>query len=82
MQAFDNAGCLEMQDHRVHVSQSDFVTITRNGALCNAQGGIGAKEFETIIRGQVRHTEGGIISGTIIFRHHPGHGLFQEDCKF
>ncbi len=41
------------QDHRIHMSDSDFVDMTSNGALCNAAGEIGAREFETIMRGEV-----------------------------
>ena len=35
------------------MSESDFVNMTRNGALCNAAGEIGAREFEAILRGDV-----------------------------
>ena len=35
------------------MSESDFVDMTRNGALCNAAGEIGAGEFEAIMRGEV-----------------------------
>ena len=35
------------------MSESDFVNMTRNGALCNAAGEIGAQEFEKIMRGEV-----------------------------
>ena len=45
--------CAHAQDHRIHMSESDFVDMTRNGALCNAAGEIGAREFETIMRGEV-----------------------------
>jgi hypothetical protein len=41
------------QDHRIHMSESDFMDMTRNGALCNAAGEIGAQEFETIMRGEI-----------------------------
>ena len=45
------AACV--QDHRIHMSESDFVNMTHNGALCNAAGEIGAQEFEKIMRGEV-----------------------------
>jgi hypothetical protein len=35
------------------MSDSDFVDMTRNGALCNAAGEIGELEFETIMRGEI-----------------------------
>jgi hypothetical protein len=35
------------------MSESDFVDMTHNGALCNAAGEIGAREFEAIMRGEV-----------------------------
>ena len=35
------------------MSESDFVDMTRNGALCNAAGEIGAREFEAIMRADV-----------------------------
>jgi hypothetical protein len=41
------------QDHRIHMSESDFVGMTRNGALCNEAGEIGAREFESIMRGEI-----------------------------
>jgi hypothetical protein len=41
------------QDHRIHMSESDFMDMTRNGALCNEAGEIGAREFETILRGEI-----------------------------
>ncbi len=39
-----------MQDPRIHLSESDFMDITGNGALCNAIGDIGQVEFESIMR--------------------------------
>ena len=41
------------QDHRIHMSESDFMDMTRNGALCNEASEIGAREFETILRGEI-----------------------------
>jgi hypothetical protein len=35
------------------MSESDFMHMTRNGALCNEAGEIGAREFETILRGEI-----------------------------
>ncbi len=35
------------------MSESDYMDMTRNGALCNAAGEIGLREFETIMRGEV-----------------------------
>jgi hypothetical protein len=35
------------------MSESDFMDITRNGKLCNADGEIGSREFETIMRKEV-----------------------------
>ena len=35
------------------MSESDFMDMSRNGALCNASGEIGAREFEAIMRGEV-----------------------------
>ena len=39
---------------RIFVSDSDFVAITKNGALCNAKGHLGPREFENVMREQVR----------------------------
>jgi hypothetical protein len=47
------AKCGRAQDHRIHMSESDFMDMTRNGALCNEAGEIGAREFETILRGEI-----------------------------
>ncbi len=35
------------------MSESDFLIITHNGALCDASGEIGVAEFEDIIRSQL-----------------------------
>ena len=40
-------------DPPIFVSDSDFVAITNNGALCNADGNIGAAEFEAVLREQI-----------------------------
>mmetsp|Transcript_52972 Transcript_52972/g.139581 ORF Transcript_52972/g.139581 Transcript_52972/m.139581 type:complete len:651 (-) Transcript_52972:1867-3819(-) len=43
---------------RIYVSDSDFVGITKDGALCNQQGLLGPDEFERVMREQIRiHTE-------------------------
>ncbi len=39
---------------RIHVSDSDFMAITRNGALCRPNGGLGPAEFEVVMRDQLR----------------------------
>ncbi len=44
---------MSLQDHRIHMSESDFVDMTNNGELCNANGGIGSREFESIMRGEL-----------------------------
>ena len=41
------------QDHRIHMSESDFMDITRNGEFCNARGEIGQGEFQAIMRREV-----------------------------
>ncbi len=43
-----------LQDRRIHMSESDFVNITQNGALCNAKGEIGSGEFQAIMRRERR----------------------------
>jgi hypothetical protein len=35
------------------MSESDFMDMTHNGSLCNEAGEIGAREFETILRGEI-----------------------------
>jgi hypothetical protein len=47
---YNNAG---LQDNRIHMSESDFVDMTRNGELCIATGEIGSQEFESIMRGEI-----------------------------
>ena len=37
----------------IFVSDSDFVAMTKNGALCNEHGHLGPIEFETVMREQV-----------------------------
>jgi hypothetical protein len=40
-------------DPPIFVSDSDFVAITRHGALCNAIGSLGPAEFEAVMREQI-----------------------------
>jgi hypothetical protein len=44
-----------MQDFtpRIFLSDSDFIAMTKNGALCNAKGQLGPKEFEILMREQI-----------------------------
>lgn len=35
---------------RIHISESDFATITMDGKLCNSSGKLGAEQFETVFR--------------------------------
>ena len=35
---------------RIHVSESDFATITLDGTYCNAAGKLGAEQFEAVFR--------------------------------
>ncbi len=46
--------CLH-QDSRIHVSESDFMALTLDGALLNAQGEMGPAEFQAIMRREM-HT--------------------------
>jgi hypothetical protein len=45
----DPPGC-PGQDPRIHLSESDFLALTLDGALLNPSGEIGPAEFETIMR--------------------------------
>ena len=38
---------------RIHVTSSDFASITDNGALCDENGQLGPVEFENVIRRQI-----------------------------
>ncbi len=38
----------------MHVAPSDFVALTRGGALCDAEARLGAAEFALAIREQIR----------------------------
>ena len=37
----------------LHMTEADFQGITRGGRLCNAEGGLGYREFELVMREQV-----------------------------
>ncbi len=39
---------------KLHITDADFLSITRNGQLCDAEGGLGLKEFELVMRDQVQ----------------------------
>ena len=42
---------------KLHLTDADFVSITRNGQLCDEEGGLGPQEFDQVMREQVRvHT--------------------------
>jgi hypothetical protein len=45
------------------MSESDFVNITQNGALCNVRGEIGQGEFKAIMRREVPKREPGRNEG-------------------
>ena len=38
---------------KLHITDEDFKSITHNGLLCDAEGGLGLKEFELVMRDQV-----------------------------
>ena len=38
---------------KLHMTDEDFLSITHNGRLCDAEGGLGLKEFELVMRNQV-----------------------------
>ncbi len=38
---------------KLHLTDADFHSITRNGELCDEDGGLGAQEFELVLREQV-----------------------------
>ena len=44
-----------MQDFhpRIHMTDSDFASITLDGKLCDAKGQLGPREFEEVMRRQV-----------------------------
>ena len=37
---------------KIHMTDSDFMSITRNGALCGADGRLGREGFELLMREQ------------------------------
>ena len=44
---------------RVHVTASDFASITKNGELCDETGQLGPAEFEDVMRKQARRGKRG-----------------------
>ncbi len=38
---------------KLHMTDADFLSITRNGRLCDGEGGLGRREFELVMREQV-----------------------------
>ncbi len=38
---------------KLHMTDADFLSITRNGELCDEDGGLGTREFELVMREQV-----------------------------
>jgi hypothetical protein len=40
---------------KLHMTDADFRSITRNGQLCDKAGGIGASEFDLVMREQAGH---------------------------
>ncbi len=40
---------------KLHITNADFLSITRNGQLCDAEGGLGLEEFELVMRDQAMH---------------------------
>ena len=53
---FNNEGPIRHQDFhpRIHITDSDFASITQDGALCDTKGQLGPDEFANVIRRQVR----------------------------
>jgi hypothetical protein len=37
---------------KLHMTEADFHIITRNGSLCDSEGGLGVREFELVMRDQ------------------------------
>ena len=50
-----NCACQDFNP-RIHITESDFVSITDDGRLCDANGQLGPAEFEAVIRRQARAT--------------------------
>jgi hypothetical protein len=42
---------------KLHMTDVDFLSITRNGELCDKDGGLGARAFELVMREQVYFLE-------------------------
>ena len=53
---FNNEAPIRHQDFhpRIHITDSDFASITQDGALCDTKGQLGPDEFANVIRRQVR----------------------------
>ena len=66
-QSMNNSLCL-LQNFipRIHVTESDFMILTRNGALCDANGTLGFKEFEVCMREQIRFFAQRKLSETLV----------------
>ena len=47
---------------RIHITDSDFASITEDGALCDARGQLGPHEFADVIRRQARPARGRLES--------------------
>ena len=53
-----DSACPELQEFRprIHITGSDFASITHDGALCDANNQLGPEEFADVIRRQARRT--------------------------
>jgi hypothetical protein len=52
---------------RIFLSDSDFIAMTKNGAMCNAQGQLGVEEFEMVMREQILNYTMSRLSATSEF---------------
>ena len=54
VRACARAACVHVQDFtpHIHLTESDFAAITAGGALCDAAGDLGPREFEEAMRRQ------------------------------
>ena len=58
---------------RIHITNSDFASITQNGALCDVNGHLGPDEFADVIRRQVtRESFAGLYVKTLAGRRRVG----------
>ncbi len=48
-----NLSGLQPFQPKLHITDEDFHSITHDGQLCDAEGGLGLKEFELVMRNQV-----------------------------